>query len=350
MARNVGRVTRTSSFPSSFPGAGLPVRGAGGVGAPRIYVILHLWAAGAGPCPHGPLVPARPPAGGPRIRRWRPCVPPCMPEGPEIRRVADRLNEAVGGRVAERVLFGLDRLGRWQAELSGRRVLSVRPRGKALLTRFEEGLVLYSHNQLYGIWKTCAPGRPPRTRRSLRVSIETPHRWARLYSASEIEVLREDELDRHPFLAKLGPDLLDPGTTPVRIRKRLTDPRFRGRALGSLLLDQGFVAGIGNYLRSEILFFSGLRPEVRPADLHEEQVAELARQMRAVIRRSYRTGGVTELSRHVRRARAAGEARRHWRHAVFNRRGRPCRRCGHRVEKLLVASRQLYLCPSCQAP
>jgi len=272
-----------------------------------------------------------------------------MPEGPEIRRVADQLSRAVVNRVAERVTFGQAHLQHREEELSGRRVLSVQPRGKALLTRFEGHLFLYTHNQLYGRWYTCAPERPPRTNRTLRVSIETKSRWALLYSASDIDVLHEDELEEHPFLARLGPDLLDAQTTPARIRKRLLDPRFHGRNLGSLLLDQGFVAGIGNYLRSEILFFSGLTPELRPRDLEEEQRAELARTMRAVIRRSYRTGGVTELAEEARRAKAAGERRRHWRHAVFNRGGHPCRRCGAKVKKLQVASRQLYLCPGCQA-
>ena len=271
-----------------------------------------------------------------------------MPEGPEIRRVADRLSSAVAGQVAERVAFGQPHLAVHGDELSGRKVLSIRPRGKALLTRFEGELVLYSHNQLYGRWYTCAPDRPPKTRRTLRVAIETPKRWALLYSASDIEVLHEGELSQHAFLSKLGPDLLDEETTPRILRRRLEDDRFRRRNLGGLLLDQGFVAGIGNYLRSEILFFAGLRPEVRPADLEPEQRARLARTMCTVIQRSYRTAGVTETTAEARRAKAAGEPRRFWRHAVFGRPGRPCRRCDAKIQRLTVASRRLDLCPRCQ--
>lgn len=271
-----------------------------------------------------------------------------MPEGPEIRRVSDQLEGALAGRVARQVKFAQPRLWDWCERLSGRKVLSVRPRGKALLTRFEGGLVIYSHNQLYGRWYVCMPERPPRTTRTLRLAIENDSKWALLYSASDIEVLHEDELAEHPFLAKLGPDLLERDTTPAVLRRRMRDPRFAGRSLGGLLLDQGFVAGIGNYLRSEILFFAGLRPEVRLRDLEPQAQAELARLMRAVIRRSYKSGGVTETAEHVARARAAGEPRRSWRHAVFGRGARPCRRCGSRIRRVLVASRQLYLCPRCQ--
>jgi endonuclease-8 len=272
-----------------------------------------------------------------------------MPEGPEIRRAADRIAKAVCGREAEQVRFGLPKLARFGRELSGRRVLGVTSRGKALLTTFEGGRVVYSHNQLYGRWYVCAPGKPPKTARSLRFAIQTPERWALLYSASDIAVLDEDELCDHPFLARIGPDLLDASTTPSRIARRLDQPAFRGRALGGLLLDQGFLAGVGNYLRSEILFFAGLLPEHRPRDLTDEERAALAAAAREVTRRSYRTGGVTELSDLANDAKTRGEPRRLYRHAVFARAGEACRRCGEVIEQETVAGRRLYLCPGCQA-
>lgn len=271
-----------------------------------------------------------------------------MPEGPEIRRVADRLAEVLVDQRVERVRFGLPRLKPEEGVLSGQRVLEVEPRGKALLTHFENGLSLYSHNQLYGVWRICPAGKPPNLGRSLRVALETADRWALLYSASDIEVLEEHELDQHPFLARIGPDVLARDTTPARIRQRLRDRRFAGRSLGALLLDQSFVAGLGNYLRSEILFFTGLRPEARPKDLDDETVALLARQIREVTRRSYRTGGITELPDEVREAKRLGERRRSFRHAVFGRSGKPCRRCSARIRRSEVGTRRLYLCPHCQ--
>lgn len=272
-----------------------------------------------------------------------------MPEGPEIRRVADRLADALVGQRLEQVSFGIPRLERHEADLTGRRVVDVTSQGKALLTRFEGGAVLYSHNQLYGRWYVCPPGRPPKTNRSLRVALHGSKRWALLYSASDVEVLEEHELRDHAFLSRLGPDLLDATTTPSAIRKRLADRRFAGRSLGGLLLDQGFLAGVGNYLRSEILFFAGLPPEARPRDLDDDERALLSRVARSVTRRSYKTGGVTEEPAYVAEAKRDGQPRRLWRHAVFARAGKPCRRCGTRIERIDVASRRLYLCPACQA-
>jgi endonuclease-8 len=74
-----------------------------------------------------------------------------MPEGPEIRRAADRIEAVLAGEVVEAVRFGLPRLRRHAPTLRGHRVSGLETRGKALLTHFEHGWSLYSHNQLYGV-------------------------------------------------------------------------------------------------------------------------------------------------------------------------------------------------------
>ncbi|MEO1370511.1 MAG: DNA-formamidopyrimidine glycosylase family protein, partial [Acidobacteriota bacterium] len=86
-----------------------------------------------------------------------------MPEGPEIRLEADRLNKALAGREASTVQFAHEHLLDRGAELEGRRVESVTSRGKAMLTSFEGDLVIYSHNQLYGVWRVVEAGTRPET-------------------------------------------------------------------------------------------------------------------------------------------------------------------------------------------
>lgn len=270
-----------------------------------------------------------------------------MPEGPEIHRAADKLAKALVDRPLEHVAFGLTRLEDFGAGLVGATPTAVEAWGKALLVRFDTGRVLYSHNQLYGRWYVVRPEAWPKTNRSLRVDLRNGHRWSLLYSASEIELLEADEVGLHPYLAKLGPDLLHDTTTPERIEEQLDDKRFRGRALGGLLLDQGFLAGVGNYLRSEILFFAGLPPETRPKDLSEGQRGALAKVAKQITVRSYRTGGTTEENSLAKDAKARGEPRRLWRHAVFARAGEACRRCGGTIERHEVAGRRLYRCLGC---
>jgi endonuclease-8 len=264
-----------------------------------------------------------------------------MPEGPEIRLAAERVARVLEGRKIERAWFAFDRLKPWGRRLRGRSVHEVQPRGKALLVRFEGEVNLYSHNQLYGRWYVRKAGETPRTGRQLRVELRTAESSAMLYSASEIEVLRDTELASHPYLGRLGPDVLDPAVKPSDVLRRMEQQTFRRRGLGGLLLDQGFLGGVGNYLRSEILFVAGIDPSRRPADLEPSEKNAFARAALSVSRRAYRTRGITNDPAIVRRLREAGLPRRAYRHFVFGRDGAACHRCSAEVRKLRIAGRRL---------
>lgn len=271
-----------------------------------------------------------------------------MPEGPEVRREADAIGEAIAGRQTREVEFAIARLKPFEERLSGRVVEDVTSRGKAMLVRFDHGLTLYSHNQLYGKWMVRAGDTPPSTGRSLRVAIRTDTHSALLYSATDVDVLTNDELAEHPYLSKLGPDILATTLRPAVIARRLSQDRFRNRTLGTLLLDQGFLAGVGNYLRSEILFEARLHPGLRPRDLTDAQRQELGSAVRKVSRRAYQNRGVTVAAQEFDRYKKRGEDRRQARFSVYSRSGRACRSCGSLIERLPVAGRRLYLCPRCQ--
>lgn len=262
-----------------------------------------------------------------------------MPEGPEIRRAADALAAAVVGAPLTRVWFAFDALKRYESPLLGCTIEVITPHGKALLTRFDNGLTLYSHNQLYGVWRVASPGHAPTTGRSLRVALETGRKAILLYSASDIEIWPSEQVHEHSFLQRIGPDALDPSLTPDMVGARLRDPRFARRRLGALLLDQAFVAGLGNYLRVEILWEAGLGPRLRPCDLDQTEHAMLAEAILDLPRRSYRTRG----------KRGAGHLQdTPFRFRLYERAGEACPRCLAPIEKSMVASRPFYACPRCQ--
>lgn len=272
-----------------------------------------------------------------------------VPEGPEIRRAADRIAAVLNRRRLDAVWFGPPRLVRFSDELTGSRVACVDTRGKALLIRFDLGLTLYVHNQLYGVWYVRKRGQLPNIRRSLRVALHTENDSALLYSATEIELLTpQEELD-HPYLSRLGPDVLDQALTWRDLSRRLNLPVFRNRALSGLYLDQGFLAGIGNYLRSEILFASGVHFALKPRDLAVKTRNHLARQTLLIARRAYATGGITNTSARAAALKAQGLGRRRYRFAVFGRAGEPCPICGDTIEKTEAGARRIYRCPTCQA-
>lgn len=262
-----------------------------------------------------------------------------MPEGPEIRRAADKLAAAIVGKTLTRVWFAFPELKQYEPLLLGLRVEKIVTRGKALLTYFTNGLVLYSHNQLYGVWRVVNAGEAPQTKRDLRVRLETRERAALLYSASDIEMLTADSLSSHPFLQRIGPDVLDLTLTAEQVSERLLSARFRRRQFSSLLLDQAFLAGLGNYLRVEILWQSRLAPQHNAQDLSRDQLQTLSQALLDIPRLSYNTRGEEDENRHH------GAV---FSFKVFHREGEACRRCGHIIVKTMLASRPFYWCPGCQ--
>jgi endonuclease VIII len=159
-----------------------------------------------------------------------------MPEGPEIKRAADKIAAAIVPYPVEEVWFAFDHLKGYESALKDRMVTALEPRGKALLTRFDNGLNIYSHNQLYGKWVICKARSYPQTSRQLRLAIHNMRKSALLYSASDIEVIADDMLAHHPFLNRIGPDVLSDWISIDIVKQRLNDPAFRRRRLTTLLL------------------------------------------------------------------------------------------------------------------
>lgn len=272
-----------------------------------------------------------------------------MPEGPEIRLAADRVENALAHRKIKAIEFAFEHLQAFERRLRGRIVTRVDTRGKAMLTHFDNGWTIYSHNQLYGRWYTCPRGQTPQTSRQLRLALHNDKHSAYLYSASEIDVIKTSRLDEHPFLARLGPDILSENPSREAIIKRLQSRSFRRRQLGALLLDQGFVAGLGNYLRAEILTLAQLHPLKRPADCTPGQIDRLARSIIRLTRRSYRTRGITNPPSLVTRLKADGlRKREQYRFNTYGRAGEACHYCSTNIELNMSGGRKMYFCPGCQ--
>jgi len=272
-----------------------------------------------------------------------------MPEGPEIRRAADAIARVLEGRVIESAELCHPALKGMQKHIVGHTVEGLETRGKALLTHFSSGKTVYSHNQLYGVWKVRKKGRMSRTNRALRIGLHTKENSALLYSATDISLWDTVNVYQHPFLARLGPDLLANDLNAETLVQRLLSSDFNNRRLASLYLDQKFIAGVGNYLRSEILFFARVNPLLKPKELDLSSKRKLARNTLMIGQRSYRTNGVTLPARLVsKNTKPGGRYYERDRFAVFARAGKPCRTCGTSVEKSVLASRRIYWCPTCQ--
>jgi formamidopyrimidine-DNA glycosylase len=291
-----------------------------------------------------------------------------MPEGPEVRRYAD----TVGGVLADRAIRSFEARTRearkWLKDngtrLVGRHVLSVRSYGKHLVGRIEGGFYFHSHLMMWGRWLTFVPYPPAEVDRRERARVVVDGGAAIMYSGPIFNVGEGDPLSHIDHLQTLGPDVLPYGAgfNDAEFRRRLQLPEYRDLTIGAALLNQRIVAGLGNYLRAEVLFACRLNPWTTVGNLKRRQVTCLIRTVPELALRSYLFGATasdeerermkTDTSLVYQPGREMGT-----RHVVFRRTNLPCLRCNHPIKQLRQTtsgadekdrSRVTYFCAHCQ--
>jgi len=150
--------------------------------------------------------------------------------------------------------------------------------------------------------------------------------------------------DTQEVVGRLGPEPLEAGFTPQRLAHLLANRRG---ALKSLLLNQRFLAGLGNIYSDEALFQAGLHPQRPAATLSGEEVKRLHRAIREVLFQGLADGGSTLNDETYRRPNEE-KGRHQERLQVFQRTGSPCPRCGAAIERIVLGGRGTYFCPRCQ--
>jgi formamidopyrimidine-DNA glycosylase len=136
----------------------------------------------------------------------------------------------------------------------------------------------------------------------------------------------------------LGPEPLAPGFTARHLGQRLAG---RKRRLKPLLLDQTFLAGVGNIYADEALHRAGLHPLRRSDALKPEEVRALWRAIRGALRAGLRHNGAS-----IDWVYRGGSFQSLFR--VYDRAGEPCRRCGTPIRRIVVGQRGTHFCPRCQ--
>jgi endonuclease-8 len=259
-----------------------------------------------------------------------------MPEGDTVWLTAKRLHDTLAGQVLLRSDLRVPRLA--TADLTGRGVLEVVPRGKHLMTRVEGGLTLHSHLRMDGAWRVLAGGGPgvrlPGPQHQIRAVLGTARNTAVGYRLPVLELLRTAEEQR--VVGHLGPDLLGPDWDPGTALANLA--REPGRPLGEALLDQRNLAGIGNVYKCELCFLLGVTPWLPFGLLPADRAAALPGTAQRLL--------AANRDRHQRRTtgRTAGQNL-----YVYGRAPRPCLRCGTPVRVADQDGRPTYWCPVCQS-
>jgi endonuclease VIII len=269
-----------------------------------------------------------------------------MPEGDTIYRTATTLRRWLGGRQVTSARTTAPNVG--LGVLVGDTVADVEPRAKHLLIRFGSGRILHTHMRMTGSWHVYTSGeRWHRPSSQARIVLETGERLAVCFSAPVIELLVPGGDRLHPVLAALGPDVLVEPLDVGEVRQRVLH-QPGSQEIGDVLLDQRVASGIGNIYRCEALFLDGIHPR---RSLDEVGADAVVHAVESAARLMKTGAGSTAAAQ----ARPPLDARRppltggRW---VYDRAGRPCRRCGEPIRSGRVGSqaRTAYWCPRCQPP
>jgi len=257
-----------------------------------------------------------------------------MPEGDTVYRTAANLDAALAGSVLIRCDIRVPAFA--TVDLSGDTVEGVASRGKHLLVRVGDHSI-HSHLKMEGSWHVYRHGtkwrRPAWQARAILASAD----WVAVgFQLGTLDVVARD--DEASVVGYLGPDLLGLDWDADEALLRLTaDP---ARAVGLALLDQRVMAGLGNVYRNELCFLSGALP-TRPVGSIENPAKLVALAHRLIDANKDRVERTTTGT-------LRGDT--DW---VYRREGKPCLRCGTRVERgelgeTALQLRDIYWCPQCQ--
>lgn len=273
-----------------------------------------------------------------------------LPELPEVETVRRTLRPLLVGRTILGVEVGLPRLVRhpspeeFARRLAGRRVDRLERRGKYLLFRLAGGETLVAHLRMTGRLTVADPAEPRPRHTHLVFPLDDGRelRYQDLRQFGTFYLLRPGEEGLAKGLAGLGPEPLGRELDEEGFYRRLAGRRG---SLKGLLLDQAFLAGLGNIYADEVLFAAGLDPRRAPASLSRAEAGRLFHAIRRVLAQAVRHRGTT-VRDYVDGTGTPGGHQHHLQ--VYGRAGLPCPQCGEPVRRENLAGRGTHFCPRCQ--
>jgi formamidopyrimidine-DNA glycosylase len=270
-----------------------------------------------------------------------------MPELPEVETIAQSLIRGqagsaglIGRRVARvrvswaRTVAAPSAAG-FQRRVAGQQVLTVGRRGKFIHIGLDDYSLLI-HLRMSGDLLLGMDDRPLGTHsrlqlyfdNGLQLSFQDPRKFGRAWLLA----------DPAAVLGRLGPEPLERALSPARFHAMLA---ARNRQLKPLLLDQGFLAGLGNIYVDEALWDARLHPLGAANDVSKSQAGELLRSIRKVLTKAILRNGSS-----IDWVYRGGENQNHFR--VYQQTGEPCPRCGTPISRITVGQRGTHFCPKCQ--
>jgi len=270
-----------------------------------------------------------------------------MPELPEVETVRRGLALKISGRRIVRVELHRPDLRRpfppaLAARLDGALIGALGRRGKYILIEIDEGGLLLLHLGMSGRVTTGTAAVPaaPHDHVVLTLDDGTVIRFNDARRFGTLDYVRRGEEQRHPLLAGLGPEPLEPGFDGAYLTAKLAG---KLTPIKAALLDQRIVAGLGNIYVCEALYRAGISPRRLAGSIGHGRAERLAAAIRSVLEEAIAAGG-SSLRDYVQADGELGYFQHHW--AVYGREGEPCPGCNctQGVRRIVQSGRSTFFC------
>jgi len=270
-----------------------------------------------------------------------------MPELPEVETIKNDLRKTVCGKKIVRVEIYNSKVIRqpvaavFKKSLKGLSIQRIFRRGKLLILELSNGKFLTVHFKMTGqlvLRKISAANKTIcRVTFFLSSGLVLDFNDQRLFG--ELRLI--DDWKKLQFIQSLGPEPFD--LTCADFKAMLFKRKTK---IKPLLLDQSFIAGIGNIYACEILFRAKINPLKPAQSLTEKEQTVLYKQMQRVLKSAIKHGG-SSVDDYVRVSGKNGDYARF--HQVYGRLSKPCFICASLIKRIALGGRGTYFCPKCQA-
>jgi len=275
-----------------------------------------------------------------------------MPELPEVQTIVNDLNAAgidraviTGAKVYWSRTIAEPSPSVFCRRIKGKKISAVRRRGKFIVLELKNGENLLIHLRMSGRLHLVARNLPREKHEHVilnfidgnQLRFHDTRKFGRIYLTA----------DADKILGRLGLEPLTAGFTRKALAQQF---QHRNRRIKPLLLDQTFIAGLGNIYVDEALWESRIHPCRMASSLSDSEIRALHRAIPKVLKRGLKNLGTslgTGKTNFYSIAKHQGRNRDEL--MVFRRTGRPCRRCRTKIQRIVVGQRSTHICPKCQS-
>ena len=274
-----------------------------------------------------------------------------MPELPEVQTVVTGLNKmlrdkkVVNTHIYDEMVIGYPEKEDFISLSEGKKIKSLTRRGKYIIINFSDNKhKLVIHLRMSGklLYKKRNDEKDKHTHVIFEFDDDTDLRFNNIRKFGRLYIITENELEEAGNLSNLGIEPLSDEFTLDLFKEMLAS---RKGMIKPLIMNQEFIAGVGNIYADEALFMANIRPDRKADTLSEQEIEDLYNAIRKILKKGIKMGG-TSVSDYVNALGKSGKFQHELN--VYKKEGKKCEYCGAEIEKKKISGRAARFCPECQ--